>query len=169
MTDVIDPIEKAADALIELINSKPQSPRKDEIMDVLRLHHPHRPAGYLVSQGALDMALSDTTQYTFTSHARYLSGNTNPNLPWSLPNDPTNWDGYTSTSEDSAQACDLSEASLEKIISQLENYRELQPPEHPACIMYRDGFHRLRGASYDINRDAYSQSCACGYRSVLQK
>ena len=51
MTD--DPTSKVADDILALINSKPRSPLKSEIEDIIRLHMPYRPAGYLVNQEQL--------------------------------------------------------------------------------------------------------------------
>lgn len=93
-------------------------------MDVLRLHHPHRPEGYLVSEEGLLKGLinsPDAGQYTWVT----VTGQgitSNSTSPFLITEDTA----YTNTAADSAAACDLSEASLEKLIAELENFKEDQ-------------------------------------------
>lgn len=159
MTD----FSKVADALIELINSKPTSPRKDEIVAVLQAHlgeqwegpvEPFEPFDPNVIHWTPGVDWSDWSPTTFTTAA------------------PT---PYLPTSSISATV-DLNEASLEAAVKAISSYRQEDEllrlntarPLYP-CPANTDGVHRMGPAAWHVNQDAQVSSCSCGYKVVLQK
>jgi len=163
MTD----FSKVADALIELINSKPASPRKDEIVAVLQAHLGEQWEGPGVEPVADPNVVYWTTGVNWadligTPRVLAHSGAATPYLT------------STSTSGIDSAAADLSEASLEAAIQAISSYRsETDLINHIAgpgqCSAHTDGVHRMGPTYYNVLMDADVSDCACGYKVVLQK